>query len=96
MDRKSSIAYLGEAKKTPPELQGFLNFRAGLEARELKGDKHVAVMQIEGTDSYHVIFLDKGTTLKGIEKSLAGIEAVLDPKSRQMLSRALKKDQSDG
>jgi hypothetical protein len=90
MDRKASIAFMGEARKTPAELQGFLNFRAGLEARELKGDENVAIMRIEGTDSHHVLFLEKGTTLKEIEKSLGEIEAVLDPKARQRLERALK------
>ena len=91
MDRKASIAYLGEAGATPLELQGFLNFRAGLDARELAGDERIAVLRIQGTDSYHVIFLEKDTTLKGIDKALAGIEAVLDPKSRQALVKVLEK-----
>jgi len=91
MDRKATIAHLGQAKKTPPELQGFLNFRAGLDRRELAGDEQVAIFRIDGTDSYHVVFLERGTTLEQIEKALAAIEAVPDPKSRRVLAKALEK-----
>jgi hypothetical protein len=91
MVQKAAMAFIGRSGDTPPELQGFLNFRAGLERRQLKGDEAIAVLRIGDTDSHHVLFLDKGTRLGAIETELAGIEAELDPKARIQLKKALKR-----
>lgn len=89
MVQKAAVAFIGRSGDTPPALQGFLNFRAGLEKRQLKGDEEIAVLRIGDTDSHHVVFLDRGADLGSIEKELAGIEAELEPKARIQLKKAL-------
>jgi len=91
MVQKAAIAFIGRSGDTPPKLQGFLNFRAGLEKRQLKGDEAIAVLRIGDTESHHVVFLDRGADLGSIEKELAGIEAELEPKARIRLKKALKR-----
>jgi len=91
MVQKAAIAFIGRSGDTPPKLQGFLNFRAGLEKRQLKGDEAIAVLRIGDTDSHHVLFLDKGADLRSIETELAGIEAELGPAARNKLNAALKR-----
>lgn len=90
MSQKATIVFIGRSGDTPAGLQGFLNFRAGIQKRQLKGDEAVAVLRIGDTESHHVLFLDGGADLGTIEKELAGIEARLDPKARLELKKALK------
>ena len=89
MTQTATVAFIGKSSNAPAELQGFINFRAGMEHRELKGDEPVAVMQIGSTDCYHVLPLDKGPTIAGIEEELSGIEAVLDAGARKKLESAI-------
>jgi len=88
MTQTATVAYIGKASGAPPELQGFINFRAGMDKRDLKGPEPVAVLRIGALDSYHVIFLDKGPSLAAIEKELSGIDAVLDRKASAELEKA--------
>jgi len=88
MPQTATVAFIGKASEAPPELQGFINFRAGLEKRDLKGREPVAVLRIGSLDSYHVILLDKEPSLAAIEKELAGIDAVLDRMARPALEKA--------
>jgi hypothetical protein len=89
MPQTATIAYIGKASGAPPELQGFINFRAGLDKRDLKGAEPVAVLRIGALDSYHVILLDKKPSPAAIDRELAGIDAVLDKKARPALEMAL-------
>ena len=88
MPQTATVAYIGQASGAPPELQGFINFRAGMDKRDLKGAEPVAVLRIGALDSYHVILLDKKPSLAAIEKELAGIDAVLDKKAGTELEKA--------
>ncbi len=89
MSQFASIAFIGKASDTPAELCGFLNFRAGMEQRSLKGDEAVAVLRIGTTDCYHVLLLDEERSLTDIDRELAGIEAVLGADARRSIQKAL-------
>ena len=47
MTQTATIAFIGESADAPAELRGFINFRAGMEHRELKGPEAVAVLRRE-------------------------------------------------
>jgi hypothetical protein len=89
MVQKAAIAFMGRSADVPPELQGFLRFRAGLEKRELRGDEPVAILRIGDTGSHHALFLD-GADIKSIREELEGIEAELDPEARKALQSRSK------
>jgi len=91
MVQKAAIAFMGRSADAPPELQGFLNFRAGLEKRELRGDEPVAILRIGDTGSHHVLFLD-GTDLRSIREELEGIAVELDPEACKTLQNRSKAD----
>jgi len=87
---KATLAALGKPSDMPPELMGFVNFKAGVEKRQLDGKVTLAVLRIGSTESYHVVFLDPGTTVKDIDVDLARIEAKLDEHARVEIENALK------
>lgn len=89
MTQTATVAYIGKASGAPTELQGFINFRAGLDQRELAGAEPVAVLRVGDIDCYHVVLLDKKPTLAAIEHELSGIDAVLDDKARSGLKAAI-------
>jgi len=88
MTQTATIAFIGKASDAPPELQGFINFRAGLDKRELRGAEPVAVLRLGALDCYHVLLLDRTHSLAAMEKELSGIDAVLDEKARLELRAA--------
>jgi hypothetical protein len=89
MTQMATIAYIGRAGDAPAELQGFINFRAGMAGQELKGDEEVAVLRIGATDCYHVLLLGGNPSMNEIEKELGGIEAALAPHAKKALKDAL-------
>ncbi len=89
MTQTATIAYIGAASGAPPELQGFINFRAGLEKRELGGPEPVAVLRLGALDCYHILILDGSPSLAAMEKELAGIDAVLNDMARSELKAAV-------
>ncbi|MBM4249608.1 MAG: DUF749 domain-containing protein [Euryarchaeota archaeon] len=89
MTQTATVAFIGRASQAPPELQGFINFRAGLAKRDLRGDEPVAVLRLGALDCYHVVLLEGNPSLAAIEKELSGINAVLDRKARASLGKEL-------
>jgi len=89
MTQTATVAFIGKASEAPAELQGFINFRAGMDQRELEGAEPVAVLRVGEIDCYHVLLLDKNPALAAIEKELAIIDAALDAKARLELKAAL-------
>ena len=90
MTRTATLAYTGKASGAPAELQGFINFRAGLGQRELKGGEPVAVLRIGATECYHVLLLDERPSLADIDRELAKIEAGLGATTRNELEKLLR------
>lgn len=89
MTQTATVAFIGRASEAPPELQGFIHFRAGMDKRELAGGEPVAVLRMGALDSYHVVLLDKKPTLAAIERELSGIDAALDRKARAALENEI-------
>jgi hypothetical protein len=89
MTQTATVAYIGKASGAPTELSGFINFRAGMDKRELSGPEPVAVLRVGAIDCYHVLLLDKKPSMAAIDKELSGIEAELAPVARRRLESAL-------
>lgn len=66
------------------ELLPFVQFKAEKEGRKLSGSEPVAILQIEGTQSYHPIFLP--ATIEEIEKELNELDVVLNEDSKKSMS----------
>ncbi|MFQ5801249.1 MAG: DUF749 family protein [Candidatus Hydrothermarchaeales archaeon] len=86
----ASIADIKYLKEMPEEFIPYVNFKAGQEGRDLKGDERVAILNVSTTTSYIAVFLDKGKTIKDIETEVKDASAVLNTDTRRVLKVLLE------
>lgn len=90
------IATLVDMKRiheVPQDLMPYVNFKAELEGRKIKGSERVVLFNIASTTSYIPVFLDEGKTLQYIEKEIEEQAfAKLNPESREIIKKALNID----
>ena len=74
----------------PSHLMPFVQFHAQLEGIELEDNEKLAIIQIEGTQSYLAIFLDRSITMQDIESKLKAQDTKLNVEARNLLLQYLK------
>jgi len=57
-------------KDLPEEFRPFVDYKAGLEKKELSDDEEIAIISIKGTQSNHVLFLSSYNNVDEIQKEL--------------------------
>jgi hypothetical protein len=57
-------------KDLPEEFRPFVDYKAGLEKKELSDDEEIAIISIKGTQSNHVLFLSSYNNIDEIRKEL--------------------------
>lgn len=87
MSYNARLVAITEVANVPPNLIAFVHFKAAMEKRVLKQNEKVAILQIEGTESYFPIFLDGKPSLKKLETDLEKQETKLDSSSKEVLAR---------
>ncbi len=76
-------------RDTPEELRPFVNIEAKRRERDLKpGDKYIA-LQVEGSLSYIVFFLDTIDSVEQLEGRLSELECELTPASRASIEKLI-------
>ena len=72
------VATLGgifKFKDLPEEYGPYVQFKATIENREVQDDDEIAILDITGTDSHHVLFLDSYHTIDHITEELKEADA---------------------
>ncbi|OQD59132.1 hypothetical protein MBBAR_6c02440 [Methanobrevibacter arboriphilus JCM 13429 = DSM 1125] len=72
------IATLGgifKFKDIPEEYGPYVQFKATIEKREVKDDDEIAILDITGTESHHVLFLDSYDNIEQIKHELEDADA---------------------
>lgn len=72
------IAILGgifKFKDLPEEYGPYVQFKATIENREVQDDDEIAILDITGTDSHHVLFLDSYQNIDQITEELKEADA---------------------
>ena len=72
-------------KDLPEKYGPFAQHKASIEKRTIKDSDEVAIMNIAGTESNHVLFLDSYKDIKEIEKELKIVDAELNYNSKKIL-----------
>ena len=62
----------------PEEYEPYVQFNATLDKRELKPDDELAILNIAGTSTHHVLFLDSYTSTSQIEQELKEADAKIN------------------
>ena len=82
------IATLGgifRFKDLPNEYGPYVQFKATIEKREIKNDDEIAILDITGTDSHHVLFLDSYDNIDQIKQELKEAEAKVNHTTLKIL-----------
>ena len=72
------VATLGgifKFKDLPEEYGPYVQFKATIENREVQDDDEIAILDITGTDSHHVLFLDSYQNIDQITDELKEADA---------------------
>lgn len=87
---KAQLVGVYSVREMPEELRPFLNLQAAREKRQLKMSDKVAMLQIVGTSSYVVAFLDTLSSISELEDRMRRQDAELTEVSRVSLERLIE------
>ena len=62
----------------PEEYEPYVQFKATIDKRELSKDDEIAILNISGTSTHHVLFLDSYDSIAEIEKELKDADAKIN------------------
>lgn len=82
------IATLGgifKFKDLPEEYGPYVQFKATIEKREVEEMDEIAILDITGTDSHHVLFLDSYDDIAQIKKELREADAKVNVTTLKIL-----------
>lgn len=73
-----------------PEKYGpFVKYKASLENRTIKEDDEIVILNITGTESHHVLFLDSYNSIAEIAEELKQADAKLNYSTKKILEERL-------
>ena len=81
----AKLVSVAKIKNVTDKLKPFVFFQSNLEKLEITDEDKVAILQIEGTESYFPIFLKTNPTIKEIEDKLANQETKLNSDAKKLL-----------
>jgi len=82
------IATLGgifRFKDIPEEYGPYVQFKATIEKRELQNEDEIAILDITGTESHHVLFLDSYDNIDEIKEELKEADAKVNHTTLKIL-----------
>ena len=62
----------------PEEYEPYVQFKATIENREVKDTDEIAILNISGTSTHHVLFLDSYKDVSEIERELKEADAKIN------------------
>lgn len=72
-------------KDLPEKYGPFAQHKASIEKRTIKDDDEIVILNIAGTDSNHVLFLNSYKDLNEIEEELKMVDAELNYNTKKIL-----------
>ena len=66
----ATLDRIDKVKNVEDEMMNYVKFKAAMENRDWDEEDEIAILQIVGTTSYHVLFLDSYNSLDEIKKEL--------------------------
>lgn len=73
-----------------PEKYGpFVQYKASIEDKSIKEDEEIAILNVTGTESYHVLFIESYKSIAEMEKELSEADTKLNYSSKKILEEHL-------
>lgn len=76
-------------EELPDKYGPFVQYKASIEDKTITEEEKIAILNITGTESYHVLFLSSYSNIAQIEKELKEAEAKLNYSSKKILEEHL-------
>ena len=74
----------------PEEYEPYVQFKATIEKRELKQSDEIAILNIAGTSTHHVLFLDSYENISEIENELKDADAKINHTTLKIIGGHLR------
>jgi hypothetical protein len=81
----ATLAGIFKFAELPEKYGPFVQYKASIENRSVKNTDEIAILDIIGTESVHVLFLDSYHNLNDIDEELKEVDAKLNHRSKQVL-----------
>ncbi|WP_321422192.1 DUF749 domain-containing protein [uncultured Methanobacterium sp.] len=81
----ATLAGVFKFTELPEKYGPFVQYKASLENKTIESTDNIAILDISGTESVHVLFLDSYKSLKEIDEELNAADAQLNHSSRKVL-----------
>lgn len=81
----ASLAGVFKYKELPEKYGPFVQYKASIEKKSLNDDDDIAILDIVGTESVHVLLLNSYKDFKQIDKELKAADAKINHRSKQVL-----------
>ena len=62
----------------PEEYEPYVQFKATIDKREINDNDEIAILNIAGTSTHHVLFLDSYNSIREIENELKDADAKIN------------------
>ncbi len=72
-------------EEVPQEFGPFVMYKANLENKNIDENEEIAVLNISGTESHHVLFLNSYKNIAEIEEELKAADAKLNYNTKKIL-----------
>jgi hypothetical protein len=81
----ASLAGIFKYSELPEKYGPFVQYKASLEDKDIKDDDNIAILNISGTESVHVLFINSYQSTHEINAELKEADAKLNHRSKQIL-----------
>lgn len=81
----ATLAGIFKYAELPEKYGPFVQYKASLENKSIKDTDDIAILDITGTESVHVLFLDSYKSIAEIDEELKSADAKLNHRSKQVL-----------
>ncbi|MDY9922703.1 DUF749 domain-containing protein [Methanobacterium sp.] len=81
----ATLAGVFKYTELPEKYGPFVQYKASIEDKTINDNDDIAILDISGTESVHVLFLDSYENLKEIDEELQAADAKLNHRSKQVL-----------
>jgi hypothetical protein len=69
----------------PEKFGPFVQYKASMENKNIRSEDEIAILNISGTESYHVLFLSSYKDIKEIEEELKDADAEINFSTKKIL-----------
>lgn len=81
----ASLVGIFRYTELPEKFGPFVQYKASIENKDIKIDDDIAILNISGTESYHVLFLSSYQNIKEIEAELKEAHAEINYNTKKIL-----------